>query len=74
MLALRRKMLSPYAAASLTMKLVDLALVSPEKVFAEIISLLATINEEAIYAENNPLHTSVSYLSQGRVEVLNFFF
>ncbi|RCH96416.1 phosphatidylinositol-4- kinase [Rhizopus azygosporus] len=59
MLALRRKMLSPYAAASLTMKLVDLALVSSEKVFAEIISLLATINEEAIYVENNLLHTSI---------------
>ncbi|CEJ04197.1 hypothetical protein RMCBS344292_18164 [Rhizopus microsporus] len=41
------------------MKLVDLALVSSEKVFAEIIGLLATINEEAIYVENNLLHTSI---------------
>lgn len=60
MLALRRKMLSPAATASLTLKLVDLALVSPEKTYCDIIALLATFSREALHSENNLLNTSVS--------------
>lgn len=60
MLALRRKTLSPAATASLTMKLVDLALVSPKDTYSDIVSLLATYNREALHSDNNLLHTSVS--------------
>lgn len=60
MLALRRKLLTPAATASLTMKLVDLALVSSQKVFDEIVGLLATMSHEALYTEDN-LHSSVSF-------------
>lgn len=59
MLALRRKTLSPSATASLTMRLVDLALVSSKDTFSEIINLLATLSKESIYSENNLLNTSV---------------
>ncbi|KAI9253575.1 hypothetical protein BY458DRAFT_535835 [Sporodiniella umbellata] len=58
MLALRRKLLSPDAIASLTMKLVDLALVSSQSVFGEIITLLSTMWHEALYLEGN-LHQSI---------------
>ncbi|CEP08014.1 hypothetical protein [Parasitella parasitica] len=59
MLSLRRKTLSPSATASLTMRLVDLALVSSKDTFSEIIQLLATFSKESIYCENNLLNTSV---------------
>ncbi|KAG0740375.1 hypothetical protein G6F23_008320 [Rhizopus arrhizus] len=59
MLSLRRKMLTPSATASLTMKLVDLALVSPKKVFDEIVGLLATISHETLYAESNIIHNAI---------------
>lgn len=62
MLALRRKMLSPAATASLTMKLVDLALVSPLETYCEIIALLSTFSREALYSENNLLNTAVSLI------------
>lgn len=61
MLSLRRKMLTPAATASLTMRLVDLALVSPKETYIEIIGLLATYSRESIYSENNMLNTSVTY-------------
>lgn len=60
MLALRRKMLSPPATASLTLKLVDLALVSPQDTYVQIIELLATFSKEAVHSENNLINTSVS--------------
>lgn len=60
MLALRRKMLSSTATASLTLKLVDLALVSPQDTYTQIIELLATYSREALYSENNLVNTSVS--------------
>ncbi|CAO0794100.1 unnamed protein product [Mucor circinelloides] len=59
MLSLRRKTLSPSATASLTMRLVDLALVSPKETYCEIINLLATFSKESIYSENNLLNTSI---------------
>jgi phosphatidylinositol 4-kinase len=59
MLALRRKMLSPGATASLTMKLVDLALVSPPEVFSDIVGLLSTLSREGLQSENKLLDTSV---------------
>jgi phosphatidylinositol 4-kinase len=62
MLSLRRKMLSPAATASLTMRLVDLALVSPKETYIEIIGLLGTYSRESIYSENNMLNTSASIL------------
>lgn len=65
MLALRRKTLSPSATASLTMRLVDLALVSSKETYCEIISLLATLSKESIYSENNLLNTSVRLFSAG---------
>lgn len=60
MLALRRKMLSPAATASLTLKLVDLALVSPQETYCDIIALLSTFSREALHSENNLLNSSVS--------------
>lgn len=65
MLALRRKMLSPAATASLTLKLVDLALVSPQETYCDIIALLATFSREALQSENNLLNTSVSISEHG---------
>ncbi|KAI9262886.1 hypothetical protein EDC94DRAFT_88967 [Helicostylum pulchrum] len=59
MLALRRKMLSPAATASLTMKLVDLALVSPQETYCDIIALLSTFSREALNSENNLLNTAI---------------
>ncbi|KAI7893269.1 uncharacterized protein EV154DRAFT_600987 [Mucor mucedo] len=59
MLALRRKMLSPAATASLTLKLVDLALVSPQETYCDIIALLSTFSREALHSENNLLNTSI---------------
>jgi phosphatidylinositol 4-kinase len=60
MLALRRKTLSAAATASLTMKLVDLALVSPKDTYSDIVALLATYNREALHSDNSLLNTSVS--------------
>lgn len=59
MLSLRRKTLSPSATASLTMRLVDLALVSSKETYCEIINLLATFSRESIHSDNNLLNTSV---------------
>ncbi|KAI8636242.1 hypothetical protein BD408DRAFT_487034 [Parasitella parasitica] len=59
MLSLRRKALSPSATASLTMRLVDLALVSSKDTFSEIIHLLSTLSKESIHSENSMLNTSI---------------
>ncbi|KAI8996972.1 hypothetical protein BDB01DRAFT_769342 [Pilobolus umbonatus] len=59
MLSHRRKQLTPQATVSLTMKLVDLALVGPKEVFIDIINLFATYNSEALFSDNNLLNTSI---------------
>ncbi|RCI05105.1 phosphatidylinositol-4- kinase, partial [Rhizopus stolonifer] len=59
MLSLRRKTLSPAATASLIMRLVDLALVSPKETFCEIIDLFAALSKESLHSENNTLNTAI---------------
>ncbi|KAI9473410.1 MAG: hypothetical protein EXX96DRAFT_304862 [Benjaminiella poitrasii] len=59
MIALRRKTIAPTATASLIMRLVDLALVSPEETFIDIIGLLSVYSRESLYDENNLLNTSI---------------
>ncbi len=56
------------------MKLVDLALVSPKKVFDEIVGLLATISHETLYAESNIIHNAVSAKATNKNSALNYFF
>lgn len=63
MLAMRRKTLSVSATASLTSRLVDLALVSPTGLFNDIISLFSTLSRESLTVENKQLTTAVSIIA-----------
>ena len=60
MLVMRRKSLSIAATASLTSKLVDLALVSPLSVFGDILNFFSTLSREALTIDNKQLTTAVS--------------
>lgn len=64
MLAMRRKSLSISATASLTSRLVDLALVSPIGVFKDILNLFSTLSREALTIDNKQLTTAVRYIKQ----------
>ncbi|ORX46095.1 hypothetical protein DM01DRAFT_1339741 [Hesseltinella vesiculosa] len=59
MLLLRRKSLSTASMASLTSSLVDLAVVSPLKVFEDIVQLFATLSRESLTIDNKQLSTSI---------------
>ncbi|CDS12547.1 hypothetical protein LRAMOSA04741 [Lichtheimia ramosa] len=59
MLAMRRKSLSISATASLTSRLVDLALVSPIGVFKDILNLFSTLSREALTIDNKQLTTAI---------------
>lgn len=59
MLAMRRKSLSPSATASLTSKLVDLALVSPTTVFNDILSLFSVFSRESLITDNKQLSNAI---------------
>lgn len=60
MLILRRKSLSITSMASLTSRLVDLALVATPNVFNDILSLFSTLSREALTIDNKQLSSSVS--------------
>lgn len=60
MLILRRKSLSITSMASLTSRLVDLALVATPNVFDDILSLLSTLSRESLSIDNKQLSSSVS--------------
>ncbi|CEG79179.1 Putative Phosphatidylinositol 4-kinase stt4 [Rhizopus microsporus] len=55
MLASRRKSLSYIASATLTRKLVDLAIVSPSSVFRDIINLFSALNHDYLLMDNKQL-------------------
>ncbi|KAI8067784.1 hypothetical protein BC940DRAFT_340507 [Gongronella butleri] len=59
MLLLRRKNLSIASMASLTSSLVDLAIVSPLKVFQDIVTLFSTLCRESLTIDNKQLATSI---------------
>ncbi|OBZ83610.1 Phosphatidylinositol 4-kinase stt4 [Choanephora cucurbitarum] len=59
MLALRRKSLPASIIASLTMHLVDLALVSSNETFIDITNLLATLSKESLHNASQLLSMSV---------------
>ena len=64
MLTMRRKSLSISATASLTSRLVDLALVSPIGVFKDILNLFSTLSREALTIDNKQLTTAVRHITQ----------
>ncbi|RUP48544.1 hypothetical protein BC936DRAFT_144422, partial [Jimgerdemannia flammicorona] len=59
MLILRRRSLSPAISASLLAKLVDLALIAPQNIFADIVSLFANISKEPVTTENKMISSAV---------------
>ncbi|CAO3637256.1 unnamed protein product [Cunninghamella echinulata] len=59
MLILRRKSLSITSMASLTSRLVDLALVATPNVFNDILSLFSTLSREALTIDNKQLSSSI---------------
>ncbi|KAI8379424.1 uncharacterized protein BYT42DRAFT_514723 [Radiomyces spectabilis] len=65
MLTLRRKGFSTATTISLTGKLVDLALVSPQGVFLDTIQLLATMYRESLLTDNKHLSTSILNALEG---------
>lgn len=62
MLASRRKSLSYIASATLTRKLVDLAIVSPSSVFRDIINLFSALNHDYLLMDNKQLTYGVCTL------------
>lgn len=61
MLASRRKSLSFAASATLTRKLVDLAVVSPLNVFRDIINLFSALSHDYLLMDNKQLTYGVRY-------------
>lgn len=60
MLASRRKSLSFAASATLTRRLVDLAVVSPSSVFRDIINLFSALSHDYLLMDNKQLTCGVN--------------
>ncbi|KAI8148722.1 hypothetical protein BJV82DRAFT_642239 [Fennellomyces sp. T-0311] len=71
MLVMRRKSLSIASTASLTSKLVDLALVSPPSVFGDILHFFSTLSREALTIDNKQLTTAQHVLTFHAMQINN---